>query len=59
MIKEGETITVIVAPLRTGEAGALLKQVTLADGRKFGNGARRARRISNSSTGEYRSCARP
>ena len=39
MIKEGDTITVIVAPLRTGEPGALLKQVTLADGRKFGNGA--------------------
>jgi len=39
MIKNGDKITVIVAPLRTGEPGALLKQVTLADGRKFGNGA--------------------
>ena len=39
MIKPGDTITVIVSPLRTGEPGALLKQVTLADGRKFGNGA--------------------
>lgn len=39
MIKEGDVITVIVGPLRTGEPGALLKQVTLADGRKFGNGA--------------------
>jgi hypothetical protein len=38
MIKPGDVITVIVAPLRSGEAGALLKQVTLADGRKFGNG---------------------
>jgi hypothetical protein len=38
MIKPNDTITVIVAPLRTGEPGALLKQVTLADGRKFGNG---------------------
>jgi hypothetical protein len=38
MIKEGDVLTVIVAPLRTGEPGALLKQVTLADGRKFGNG---------------------
>ena len=27
-----------VAPLRTGEPGALLKQVTLPDGRVFGNG---------------------
>ena len=38
MIKPGDVITVIVAPLRSGEAGALLKQVTLADGRKLGNG---------------------
>jgi Family of unknown function (DUF6152) len=38
MIKEGDVLTVIVAPLRTGEPGALLKQVTLPDGRKFGNG---------------------
>jgi hypothetical protein len=38
MIKAGDKITVIVAPLRTGESGALLKQVTLPDGRKFGNG---------------------
>ena len=39
MIKPGDTITVIVSPLRTGEPGALLKQITLADGKKFGNGA--------------------
>jgi uncharacterized protein DUF6152 len=39
MIKKGDKVTVIVAPMRTGEPGALLKQVTLADGRKFGNGA--------------------
>jgi hypothetical protein len=39
MIKKGDQITAIVGPLRTGEPGALLKQVTLADGRKFGNGA--------------------
>jgi hypothetical protein len=38
MIKEGDRITTIIAPLRTGEAGGLLKQVTLADGRKFLNG---------------------
>jgi hypothetical protein len=39
MIKPGDNLTVIVAPLRTGEPGALLKQVTLADGRSFSNGA--------------------
>lgn len=38
MIKKGDHLTVVVAPLRTGEAGALLKQVKLADGRVFGNG---------------------
>jgi hypothetical protein len=31
-------LTRIIAPLKTGEPGGLLKQVTLADGRKFGNG---------------------
>src|SRR5580693_9710705 len=39
MIKTGDKITTIIAPLRTGEPGGLLKQVTLADGRKFENGA--------------------
>ena len=39
MIKPQDRITVVMAPLRTGEPGALLKQVRLADGRKFGNGA--------------------
>jgi hypothetical protein len=38
MIKVGDKITTIIAPLRTGEPGGLLKQVTLADGRKFSNG---------------------
>jgi hypothetical protein len=38
MIKVGDQLTAVVAPLRTGEAGALLKQVKLADGRVFGNG---------------------
>ena len=38
MIREGDEITVVVAPLRTGEAGALLKQVKLPDGSKWGNG---------------------
>ena len=39
MIKTGDKLTTIVAPLRTGEPGALLKEVTLPDGRVFGNGA--------------------
>ena len=38
MIKPGDKITVIIAPLKTGESGGLLKQVTLADGRVFSNG---------------------
>jgi hypothetical protein len=38
MIKAGDKITTIIAPLRTGEPGGLLKQVTLPDGRKFSNG---------------------
>jgi hypothetical protein len=38
MVKPGDTITVIIAPLRTGEPGGLLKQITLPDGRKFLNG---------------------
>lgn len=39
MIKPNDRITVVIAPLRTGEPGALLKQVKLADGSKYGNGA--------------------
>ena len=38
MIKAGDEVTIIVAPLRSGEPGALLKQVTLPDGRVFANG---------------------
>jgi uncharacterized protein DUF6152 len=38
MVKPGDVITVIIAPLRSGEAGGLLKQITLPDGRKFSNG---------------------
>ena len=38
MIKPGDVVTVIIAPLRSGESGGLLKQVTLPDGRKFLNG---------------------
>lgn len=39
MIKPGDTITVIVSPLRNGEPAALLKAITLANGSKFTNGA--------------------
>lgn len=38
MVKPGDVITVIIAPLRTGEPGGLLKQITLPDGRVFLNG---------------------
>ena len=38
MIKEGDEITVVVAPLRNGKAGALWKQVQLPDGTKIENG---------------------
>jgi len=39
MLKPGDTVTVIASPLRNGDPAALLKQLTLADGRKFTNGA--------------------
>ena len=39
MLKPGDQVTVIVSPLRNGESAALLKQLTLADGKKYGNGA--------------------
>jgi hypothetical protein len=38
MIKAGDEISVIVAPLRNGEPAALLKRVRLPDGTEFGNG---------------------
>ena len=38
MVKTGDTITVIVAPLRNGEPAALLKQIQLKDGTKYSNG---------------------
>ncbi len=38
MIKKGDQITVIIAPLKNGKAGGLLKQVTLSDGHEFSNG---------------------
>ena len=39
MLKAGDKVTLIVSPLRNGEPAALLKQILLADGRKFTNGA--------------------
>ncbi|HEY6507233.1 MAG TPA: DUF6152 family protein [Vicinamibacterales bacterium] len=39
MLKAGDKVTVIVSPLRNGEPAALLKRITLADGRTFSNGA--------------------
>ena len=39
IIKVGDKISAVIAPLRSGESGGLLKEVTLADGRKLGNGA--------------------
>jgi hypothetical protein len=39
MLKPGDKVTIVVSPLRNGEPAALLKQITLADGRKFSNGA--------------------
>ena len=38
MVKVGDELTLIVAPLRSGEPGALLKQITLPDGKVFTNG---------------------
>jgi len=39
LLKPGDKVTVIVSPLRNGEPAALLKQITLADGSKYANGA--------------------
>jgi hypothetical protein len=38
MIKAGDTLTMVIAPLRTGEPGGLLKEIKLPDGRIFNNG---------------------
>jgi hypothetical protein len=37
-VKVGDKITVVLSPLRSGEAGGLLAQVTVRDGRVLGNG---------------------
>ncbi|HYP81310.1 MAG TPA: DUF6152 family protein [Steroidobacteraceae bacterium] len=38
MIKAGDKVTMVIAPLRSGEAGGLLKEIKLPDGRIFNNG---------------------
>lgn len=37
-LKNGDKVSVILSPLRSGEAGGLLVQITLPDGRVLGNG---------------------
>jgi hypothetical protein len=38
MIKNGDKVTMVIAPLRSGEPGGLLKEIKLSDGRVFNNG---------------------
>jgi len=38
VVKAGDRITMVIAPLRSGEAGGLLKEIKLADGRILNNG---------------------
>ena len=38
LIKPGDKVIMIIAPLRSGENGGLLKEVTLPDGRVMSNG---------------------
>ena len=37
-IRQGDTVTMVVAPIRSGESAALLKEVKLTDGRVLNNG---------------------
>lgn len=37
-VKVGDKVKVVVSPLRSGEPGGLLSQITLRDGRVLGNG---------------------
>jgi hypothetical protein len=39
LVKPMDEVTLIVSPLRNGEPAALLKQMTLADGTTYSNGA--------------------
>jgi len=38
MIKAGDKVTMVIAPLRSGENGGLLTEIKLPDGRVFNNG---------------------
>ncbi len=38
ILKSGDKVTMIIAPLRSGEPGGLLKEITLPDGRVLNNG---------------------
>ena len=38
VVHKDDQLTLVVSPLRTGEPGALLQQIKLADGRVLGNG---------------------
>lgn len=38
ILKKGDKITAVVAPLKNGESGSLLVRVTLPDGKMLGNG---------------------
>jgi hypothetical protein len=38
VVKAGDKITMVIAPLRSGEPGGLLKEIRLADGRILNNG---------------------
>jgi hypothetical protein len=37
-LKQGDTVTAVISPLRSGEPGGLLNRITLADGRVLMNG---------------------
>ena len=38
VVKAGDKVTMVIAPLRSGESGGLLKEIRLADGRILNNG---------------------
>ena len=38
LVKPGDKVKLIIAPLRSGEAGGLLHEIVLPDGRVFNNG---------------------
>jgi hypothetical protein len=38
LVKPGDKVIMVIAPLRSGESGGLLKEIKLPDGRVFNNG---------------------